>query len=355
MTSAKTVSFLAGILFFTSTSCSFERYSKSDMAEVKIQLPRELLQPRTSAGPGDYASVDCFLVDVNGPGIEPLYPEDSPFTLLDLGLNSTWIRRAELVASGSTTLSIRVPIGRSRTVRILGVTGITGACADYTFKGYPDSGVLSAPPYPVVNELARANLDVFSGRAIATAELADRSEDMIPNNTFNAPGRAALIVGNSLSDFSEGAPGAAAFFTWGTPGSTDGIAGKARLDIVLNISNENVRSYRGLQVRIQAAGGNVATCGSISPAILNPSNLVLGLWNEGRFEWEQKTNFILSSDQGLTYTTNFSGLNFENVRTSVTDSGGTFVGLYLSLRVQDTPASGCSAINITSMSAELFQ
>lgn len=355
MMSVKSIILISGALLLTNTSCSLERYSKSEMAELRITVPRELLQPKTMAGPGDYATVDCFLLDVNGPGIEPMYPEDSPFTFLDLGLNSTWIQRTDLIASGATTLSIRVPIGRSRTVRIIGVTGVTGACADLTFKGYPDSGVLSVPPYPVVNELARANLDVFTGKAVATAELADRSEDIIPDNTFDAPGRAALIVGNTLSDFSEGAPGAGAFITWGTPGSTDGIAGKARLDIVLDITNENVRAYRGLQVRIQAAGGNVATCGSVSPVILNPSNLVLGLWNEGAFAWIKKENYILSSDQGITYTTNFSGLNFENVRTSVTDGGGTFTGLYLSLRVQDTPASGCSAINITSMSATLYQ
>jgi hypothetical protein len=343
---------------FASLSCSLERYSRSEMAELKLTIPRQLIENNvgTKAGPGDYATVDCFVLDVNGPGIDPMYGEDSPFTPLDLGLNSAWLQRTDLVANGTTTLSVRVPIGRSRTVRILGVTGVTGACSGQTFAGYPSSGVLAAPPYPLVNELARATLDIFSGKAVATAELADRSEDLVPGNTYVAAGRVGLVVGNSLSDFSEGAPGAAGFFVWGTPASSGALAGKTRFDIVLNINNQNVRAYRGLQVQIKAEGGSVAACGSPSPAILTASNLTLGLWNEGDFRWEVKPNFILASDQSLVYTTNFTGFNFENVRTSVTHGALTFTALYLSLRVQDTPGgSGCSAINITSMSATLFQ
>jgi hypothetical protein len=307
------------------------------------------------AGPGDYSTIDCFVLDVNGPGIEPMYSEDSAFASLDLGLNSVWFQRTDLVASGTTTLSVRVPIGRSRTIRILGVTGVTGACSSLTFEGFPSGGVLSAPPYPIVNELARATMDVFSGKAVATAELADRSEDMIPGNTLDAPARAALLVGNSLSDFSEGAPGAGAFLGWALPGSTDGLAGKARLDIVLDVTGQNLRPYRGLQIQVKAEGGNVASCGSVAPAILNPSNMALGLWNEGAFDWEKKSDFVLAADQGITYTANFTGLNFENVRTVVTDGGGAFQALYLSLRLQDAPGSGCSAINIMDFSATLFQ
>jgi hypothetical protein len=343
------------LALLASASCSFERYSKGATAEVKINIPRALLEPKALAGPGDYSTVDCFVLDVNGPGIDPMYSDDSAFSTLDLGLNSVWFQRTDLIAAGTTTLSVRVPIGRSRTIRILGVTGVTGACPAQTFEGYPSSGALAAPPYPIVNELARATMDIFSGKAVATAELADRSEDMIPGNTLDAPARAALIVGNSLSDFSEGAPGAASFLTWGLPGSTDGIAGKARLDIVLDVTGQNLRPYRGLQVQVKAEGGNVASCGLVAPAILTPSNMVLGLWNESAFDWEKKSDYVLASDQGVSYTANFTGLNFENVRTTVTDGSGAFQALYLSLRLQDAPGSGCSAINITSFTATLFQ
>ncbi len=348
--------FCAGLILLNA-SCSLERYSKVETAELKISIPRSLIENKAGAkaGPGDYSTVDCFVLDVNGPGIDSMYEEDSAFGPLDLGLNSQWFQRTDLVAAGTTSLDIRVPIGRARTVRILGVSGITGACAAQTFAGFPEKGVLATPPYPVVNELARATLDIFAGKALATAELADRAEDMIPNNTVTLAGRANLLIGNSLSDFSEGAPGAGSFITFTVPRSTDGLSGKARLDLVLNVTNINVRPFRGLQIQAKAAGGSVATCGSTGPAILTPSALTIGLWNEDDFQWSVRPNFILSSNQTATYTANFSGAAFEKVRTNITDGGGSFSALYLSLRVQDTPGTGCSAINLTEFSATLYQ
>lgn len=340
------------------SSCSFERYSAQPTAEVRLRVPQEWLEPRALAGPGSYATVDCFVVDANGPGIDPMYDEANPFTTLDLGLNATWVSRAALLASGESTLSIKVPIGRSRTLRILGVTGSPAItdCAARTFAGYPNKGVLSAPPYPVVTELARSTMDVYTAKAVETSVATDPAEDLIPSSTLEAPPRVYLLIGNTDDRFGEGPPPSStgAFQALTFPVTTYWKPGKARLDLVMDIDKQNVRSFRGVQVVVQAEGGTVTSCTGSNNAISAPSELAVGLWNEGAQTWIEKRSAIPTGNG--TTTINFAGLNFESVRVPIENASFIYQdALYFSIRVQGAPASGCSTVNVTGFTATLFQ
>lgn len=352
--------FIPALLCLATLSCTFDRYHSNQTAEVRLSVPKKYLEdkPKILGAPSSYA-VDCFLLDVNGPGIDPMYADSNPFTTVDLGQNSSWVSRASLVATGSTTLSIRVPIGRSRTVRILGVTGTPAItnCATQTFAGYPASGMLAAPPYPQVFELARATIDVFSPSAVDTTVVTNPATDTMPPAVTHTAGAAdSLYLGNSLPDFSEGPPpNTGAFGAFQNVQSTGVLNGRARMDFVLDVSSLNLKSYRGLQVKLEAAGGAV-NCGATgTPAISTASDLVLGLWNETGYAWSQKNSYVSATDQTLTYTHNFTGINLFGAQTPVDDGGGQFNSLYVSLRVQDAPGTGCSAINLNGATFTLFQ
>jgi hypothetical protein len=356
--------FLDGLFIVTAlslglVSCSLDRYhAEGQTAEVTLELPKRLLEPSVLSAPSTYTTTDCFLVDVNGNGISPMYGDDSPFGQLDLGLNSAWIQRTALVASGVSTLSVRVPIGKSRTIRILGITGSPAIadCPSKSFSGYPTSGIFALPPYPVVHELARATVDVFTARASATSVLVDASQDIIPSTLLSVVTVPySLLLGNTASDFSEGAPsGTGGFQALALPMSTGALAGKTRFDFIVQVGNLDVRSYRGLQFQVRATGGSTACAGDGS-TILTPSNLTLGLWQETPFTWSIKDSFIPSGGQASAQTTNFSGTAIASIRTPVTAGGSTFNALYLSLRTKDVPSTGCSSINVSSVTATLYQ
>src|SRR4051812_49026730 len=99
-------------------SCSLDRYRSPEFAEVRLQVPPEFLKEKGThilGNPSSYTTIDCFLLDVNGPGIDAMYDENNPYAVLDLGMNSGWVARTALVTAGSTSMTIKVPIGRSRT------------------------------------------------------------------------------------------------------------------------------------------------------------------------------------------------------------------------------------------------
>ena len=341
-------------------SCSLERYSSVSEGVLRVDLPRSLLAERLKimGAPSSYTTIDCFVVDVNGPDIPAMYNDANPFASMDLGMNSTWIQRTELVASGATLLSMKVPIGRARTVRILGVTGATPItdCAAHTFLGYPDSGMLAAPPFPLVYELARTTLDIFLPQSTASIQQADPSQDMTPSILLNAPATYTIQLANTAADFSDGAPpSAGGFGLVAQPMSGPRLANRARFDLVLDINNLDVRSFRGIQIQVQAEGGSVACGGGIPAAILTPSSIGIGMWQEGSQAWLSNLAFIPAVSQSTVHTVNFSGLNFLSVRVPVTPIAATINTIYLSLRVQDVPSTGCSTINLQSVSAQLFQ
>ncbi len=352
--------FFSLLIVVTVSSCSMDRYRSANHLAISISFPKGAPgQIEAQGGPANYPTIDCFLVDVNGAGITPQYDNSNPFAALDLGLNSAWFSRTSLIAAGSADLSVRLPMGKSRTIRILGVQGsptpITN-CSAQTFAGYPSSGAISAPPYPQVFELARTTVDVFKVQNITTRQVVNPATNLVPTAGLTATPVLGLATANANVDFSDGTPPTGgAFQTLTLPFSTDVQVGRARLDLVVDVTGLALTNYRGLHVEVQGVGGQVSCAAGPSPTITSASDLSLGFWNEATLTWTPQSAFIPASDQVNSKSTNFVYSGIANSTIAVTSGINTYSSYYLSLRVQSAPGTGCSAITVSSVTATVYQ
>ncbi|MEQ1876822.1 MAG: hypothetical protein ABL958_09255 [Bdellovibrionia bacterium] len=340
--------------FFGTLSCSLDPY-RGPTVDIKIEWPETA---SVRAGPSSY-NVDCYFIDVNGSGIPKLFSPGSRYEILDLGLGSSWKSRAEL-AAGQTALTVRVPPGPARTIRIFGVnrTPDISNCASLTFEGHPSSGVFSDPPLPELYEIARATADLSGPATVATTETPTFATDVIAQNGVTLAGTLALYRSTTTTapSFTDGIPPTTGGWlnVAGSPITTGtGLNARARLDLAVSGAGQSLSGYNIVNIHGTIEGGTV-DCGS--GALTARGDINLGVWIEGQTAWSTQLPLVTSTSQGAALNFNLKGIPVSTLATTVVPpAGATFPGVFISFRVKDAPAgAACTGIQLTQLGVDFY-
>jgi hypothetical protein len=311
---------------FLLSACTLK--PSSGQVHLTIELPRtsraalelapDWLKPRlASLTPADLSSMDCFFLNVNGPGIEPdTAPSSQELSFLELGVSSGIADRTD------GAVSMRVPAGVARTIQVLGLAAspsLLGQCA-----GIAPADFLIANR-PSLFEVGRTTTALYQDQTVNVANAYD------PRFAFDLmsqyEGTLALNQGyfgqsplGGINTLGGGLPPAgmteleqtglaAAFAKLQNPALTAGLvyaltppgAGNqfARLDFAFSLGSIDLSKYRTFKIDGRVGGGASAFAGGVCGAPAANNRVDVAVYDSLVAGWTTTTSAMTTSPAAL--------------------------------------------------------
>jgi hypothetical protein len=304
--------------------CSFK--VPSGAVNLRLEIPRE----RAPAGqmlwrpelekliPTTIGGMDCFFLNVNGPGIEADETASGrELSFLDLGVTSG------LAAAGDGVVSMRVPAGLARTIQVLGIAGsppLTN-CAGRDVKdvliterpslfeiGRTTSSLYQDATVTVSNAYQAAYAYDLMSAYEGTLLLNQGYEGSAPLGTINA--LSGGLPPSGMSDVKDDAALATDFAELQNPALSDaGLAYRlpppgagnlfARLDFAFAIGTASLSRYSSFQVDGIVGGGTSAFAGICSAAIGANGGVEVAVYNARLQSWSAPTASLTTAPSAL--------------------------------------------------------
>ena len=194
------------ILFLSAfvSACSLVPSEQSDTTKlfVNIHTPAEkqklnLLAPfmLASTVPSSYSGFECYGINIMGPGIKDIDGvEDTASILSDLYSGTSYcsypgVTSKPITGSGTQTVELVVPAGKSRLIQYIGISDATGAvCSSAKTIGenQDDSGVS-------YYEIGRTITDLFTETAVGISNSYDTASNQ-SNRQLNCGGSCSIYA-----------------------------------------------------------------------------------------------------------------------------------------------------------------
>jgi hypothetical protein len=350
-------------------------------SEPETAVSRELAPSRPTATtiitmPASSSGMDCFAVNVSGPGIVSEYSSSSadpvPWDCLGFGVVSTMVSASRAITEG---IELKIPSGQARAFQVLGIVTGSGssACDGQSLPQLLSSG------RPAVYELGRsvatslfrdgAEVTVNDAFTPGTEEMVSACLDTAPKLTALYTGKATSTgfftdsLGTSLPPVGLSSPFTSpisngSFFGTLPVAVTPGGISYARADFVLDATSAKLGQFQRLQVTIDALGGQVPEVGGIcqTPTTGNftGGGYTVRAWIGGASpHWSNQDGTTLSPLSTLSFFYLDENSDVAPEKLPYSEGGGSYIHLSLRSNTSGNLGSTCSALYVKQLILQL--